>query len=235
MKVAIMQPYVFPYIGYFQLIKLVDIFVLYDDVNYIKQGWINRNKILVSEKEYVFTIPLNDASSFNSIKETKIHSLLFTKWKKKFMRTLEQSYGRTPHFEKIMTLINSIFDSNFESIMDLAQLSIINISKYLEINTKILVSSIDFPESKGFSKENRIVDIVKKCNSHHYINPIGGQNIYRKEDFLTQNIKLDFINSKPINYKQFQNDFVPWLSIIDVLMFNSVDEVNEMLNQYELI
>jgi hypothetical protein len=235
MKIAIMQPYLFPYIGYFQLIKAVDIFVFYDDVNYIKQGWINRNKILTSSKEFVFTIPLKNSSSFNTIRETEVNTNLFIKWKSKFLQTVEQSYKKAPYFEKIYPLIIDVLNNNFTSIADFANDSIIKTSNYLGLKTKFICSSSDYPDTKSFDRENRLIEIIKRNNAVSYINPVGGKELYAKQSFALKGIELNFIKSRSVVYKQFENDFVPWLSIIDVLMFNNQTEINDMLEQYDLI
>lgn len=235
MKVAIMQPYVFPYIGYFQLIKVVDVFVFYDDVNFIKQGWVNRNKILVSGKEFVFTIPLKDASSFVTIRETQINESLYIKWKDKFLRTLEQSYKKAPYFEKVFALITEILMKNNGSISELAIESIIKISAYLDLRTLFEYSSVKYEDTKGLDRESRLVEIIKRKNAANYINPIGGQQLYNKISFAKQGIQLSFISSKVVDYKQFGNEFVPWLSIIDIMMFNNPKEINILLDKFELV
>lgn len=230
-----MQPYLFPYIGYFQLVKLVDLFVLYDDVNFIKQGWINRNKILVSGKDYVFTMPLKEASSFKSIRDTQINSTLFIKWRGKFLRTIEQTYKKAPFFEAVYPLVETILNKDFTSISDYASESIIMISSYIELKTKFMSSYLYYSDTKSFDREDRLIEIIRRNGSDIYINPIGGIELYTKDSFAQKGIQLKFIKSLPIEYKQFDNEFMPWLSIIDVLMFNSVDEVNKMLDQFELI
>ena len=230
-----MQPYVFPYIGYFQMVKAVDVFVFYDDVNFIKQGWINRNKILVGGKEFVFTIPLKDASSFVTIKGTQVNISQYEKWRTKFLRTLVQSYKKAPYFEQIFPLISSVFEQDLTSISDYACKSITSISNYLDLKTRFVLSSVSYGDTKFFDREKRLHEIIARNNSVHYINPVGGMELYKKESFALKNVKLDFIKSKSVNYQQFDNDFIPWLSIIDVLMFNSVEEVNNMLDQYELV
>ena len=230
-----MQPYLFPYIGYFQLVKLVDLFVLYDDVNFIKQGWINRNKILVSGKDYVFTMPLKEASSFKSIRDTQINSTLFIKWRGKFLRTIEQTYKKAPFFEAAFPLVETILNKDFTSISDYASESIIMISSYIELKTKFMSSYLYYSDTKSFDREDRLIEIIRRNGSDIYINPIGGIELYTKDSFAQKGIQLKFIKSLPIEYKQFDNEFMPWLSIIDVLMFNSVDEVNKMLDQFELI
>lgn len=230
-----MQPYIFPYIGYFQLVRAVDVFVFYDDVNFIKQGWINRNKILVSGKEFVFTIPLKDASSFTTIRDTQVNSKLFIKWRVKFLRTLEQSYKKAPYFEAVYKLIATILNKDFTSIADYTNESIIEISTYIGLKTKFVCSSTEYPETKSLDREDRLVEIARRNEANSYINPIGGQELYTKESFAQNGIQLNFIKSKPIIYKQFENEFVSWLSIIDILMFNSTEGINKMLDQYELI
>lgn len=230
-----MQPYVFPYIGYFQLIKSVDVFVFYDDVNFIKQGWINRNRILVSGNELVFTIPIKDASSFVTIRETKVNEALFIKWRGKFLRTMKQSYKKAPYFEKVYPLITEILEKDFSSISDLATESIIKISAYLDLKTRFEYSSEKYQDTKVLERESRLVELIKRNDSDSYINPIGGQELYTKKSFAQHGIQLNFIKSKPVFYEQFENEFVPWLSIIDVIMFNSLEEIEVMLNQYELV
>ncbi len=230
-----MQPYFLPYIGYFQLVKSVDIFVFYDDVNFIKQGWVNRNKVLVGGKELLFTMPLKDASSFVTIKDTQVNKILFQKWKLKFLRTLEQSYKKAAFFESVYPLIEDILKNDFISISDYCCVSVQKIANYLGLETKFILSSVEYHDTVELEREKRLKEIIKRNQSSHYINPIGGQELYKKASFEESGIKLDFIKSKPISYKQFDNEYVPWLSIIDILMFNNIDEVNKLLDQYELI
>jgi len=234
MTIAVMQPYVFPYIGYFQLINAVDKFVFYDDVSFIKQGWINRNKILVSGKEFLFTVPLEKASSFNFIKDTKINRAMYIQWMNKFILTIDQNYSKAPYADNIKVLLQEILSSEFSSISDLAIETIVRISAYLDIKTEFVRSSETY-NNKDIDRQQRLIDICKKENADHYINALGGQELYQKEDFSKEGIKLNFIKSKPIVYQQLKNEFVPWLSIIDVLMFNNKKEIHELLNQYELI
>lgn len=228
-----MQPYIFPYIGYFQLINAVDKFVFYDDVNYIKQGWINRNKILVSNKDYLFTIPLKNASPFSLISEIYISRDLFSKWKSKFLQSLNQSYKKASNFENTINLIESVFQKEYVTISQLSIESIKTISEFIGIKTEFVISSEKY-QNKELGRQERLIDICRQEKANHYINAIGGQELYKKEDFLKEQIRLDFIKTLPIEYKQFNNEFVPWLSIIDVLMFNEKNKITEFLNQYTL-
>lgn len=236
MKLAIMQPYFLPYIGYFQLINSVDRFVIYDDVNYIKQGWINKNSFLIQNKSSFFTIPLEAPSSFIKIKDTKVNQKQFDLWSRKTTMTIQQNYKKAPYFNEGFELFNEVlkFNNDIISIAELNYLSIKKIAEYLDIKTKIIKTSTIYNNS-DLKAQERIIDICKKENATTYINPIGGIDLYDKLDFKNANIDLFFIKTDAIEYKQFSEDFVPWLSILDVLMFNSVEEMKIMLNKYTLL
>lgn len=235
MKIAIMQPYIFPYIGYFQLIHAVDKFVFYDDVNFIKGGWVNRNNVLLNGNKNLFTVPLKSVSSFQTIHETLIHSEIYHKWRKKFIKSLEQSYKKSPHFSSVLPLIQSVFEIQHYNITDLTINSIASISNYLELETVFERSSQQYATTKGMEKATRLINICQINQAKTYINPSGGKELYQKETFKKQGIDLYFIENELTPYAQFKNDFIPGLSIIDVLMFNSKEEVKEMLNKYNLV
>ncbi len=228
-----MQPYFFPYIGYFQMINAVDSFVFYNDVNYINRGWINRNKIFSNNKELLFTLPLKEASQNKLIKDIEIAAL--DKWRTKFLKTLHLSYFKAPFFEEVCSIIKPCLDSNDGNLSSVAMNSVIQVSNYLKLNTVFEVSSEKYADTKGLDKALRLIEICKRNNTTTYINAIGGSDLYDKSFFKQHEIELAFIKPNPISYNQFKNDFVPWLSIIDVLMFNSVEEVKIMLDNYELI
>lgn len=233
MKIAIMQPYIFPYLGYFQLINAVDKFVFYDDVNYIKKGWINRNRILTNNEAMLFTIPVLKASQNKLINEIELG--WDEKWKKQFFTTLEQNYKKATYFEQSIDLIKTIFNQPQISIADLTISSIKVVSNYLELKTVFETSSQQYATTKGMEKAARLISICQVNGTDTYINPIGGKELYQKQHFKENGIDLFFIENQLPVYKQFNNDFVAGLSIIDVLMFNSKQEVKKMLNQYQLV
>ena len=236
MKVGIMQPYLFPYIGYFQLINAFDIFVFYDDVDYIKGGWINRNTILVNDKPNKFTVSLAGSSSFSKISETKIDLEKYKKNTGKLLKTIEQYYKKAPFFNEVFPVIKKVFTlPDYFYISELAIESICAVSKYLSLDTRFQISSVDHQDSKYINRESRITHIVKKNDANIYINAIGGVELYKKRDFEDRGVRLQFLEPQNIFYKQNTTDFVPCLSIIDVLMFNSVEETCELLNNYELV
>lgn len=234
MKLAIMQPYFFPYIGYFQLMNNVDNFVVYDDIKFTKKGWINRNRILVNGKDQLFTLPLKKDSDYLDVCQRKLSDNYKTE-AKKLLNKIEASYKKAPHFKEAYPIITDCFLYKEENLFNFIYHSIEKIKAYLGIKTKLLINSkIGLKERmKG---EARVISICKHLGASHYINPIGGLELYDKETFLKENIKLNFIESNDvIRYKQFDNIFAPWLSVIDVMMFNNKEEIAKMLELYTLI
>lgn len=227
-----MQPYLFPYIGYFQLIDAVNCFVIYDDVTFIKQGWINRNQILIDGKPSFFTVPIKKQSSHRKIRETRIYEE--TNWAKKFFSSLKHSYGKAPYFSEVMDIVTRVFSLKTTLIGELAASSIFSVCDYLGIKTKF-VQNPDKYNNAVLRKEERIIDICRQEKAHEYINLSGGKDLYSKENFSTHGINLRFLEpSTDIRYTQFTIDFTPYLSIIDTMMFNPVERIQGFLRQYIL-
>lgn len=229
MTVAIMQPYLFPYIGYWQLINAVDTFVIYDDVNYINKGYINRNSIIVNGKSQQFTLELIGASQNKLINEIEVGNN-----SKKLLKTIEMSYKKAPYFDIVFPAIEDVLSQKENNLAKFIGYSIQKISNYLEISTKFIYSS-DIEKDNSLKAQDKILDICQKLNAINYINAIGGQELYDKEKFQAENIKLNFLETKTTEYKQFKNEFIPYLSIIDVMMFSNRDEIKSMLREYKLI
>lgn len=229
MRLAIMQPYFFPYIGYFQLINAVDKFIFYDDVNFIKNGWTNRNRILLKGESHYLTVQLKDGSSFKLINEVE-----FTDNRSKLLKTLEHAYRKAPYYNSVMPLLSDCLTVKTKKISDLAQYSVVKTCKYLNIDQVFELSSESYPDTKGLEKAARLQKICYINHSDQYYNSIGGKAIYNKQDFSENNISLIFIEPQKLEYKQFDNDFVPWLSIIDVLMFIDKGTIQGMLKNYTI-
>lgn len=231
-KIAIMQPYVFPYIGYFHLIDASCLFVFYDDVNYIKRGWINRNRILLNSRDHMFTIPVSNASQSKLINETSL--CIDDKWKDNFNKTLAHSYRKAPFFSSVTDMINSVLSSEHCSISDLAIMSIVSVYEYLGMELTYTRSSTCSPESKGMDKADRLIEISKEQGYKRYVNSPGGASLYSKDYFKSNGIELGFVKSDSVEYKQYANEFVPQLSIIDLLMFNDVKRARELFTKYKV-
>lgn len=234
MKLAIMQPYFFPYIGYFQLINAVDKFVFYDDVNFIKGGWINRNRIIINGEPKFISVPVKNMSSFRKTCNTEINIKQFSHWKIKFFKTLEQHYAKSPFFKEVFPIIKEVFEEDSESIGELAKRSIQKVLSYLKIE-KTIVWSSEIYENSDLKREERILNICIAENAQFYFNLIGGLSIYDKKDFSAKDVQLQFLKTIPKKYEQSTKEFIPSLSIIDVLMNNSKEDVIEMLKDYELV
>lgn len=230
-KVAIMQPYFFPYIGYWQAINAVDEYVLYDDVTYIKGGWINRNNILINKQANLITLPLEGASSFKKINEIYVTSN--TKVKEKLCKSISMAYAKAPYFNDVYPLIEkSIMKDGI--ISQIIYETVLDICDYIGIKTKILLSS-NINKNTELKAEEKVIDIVKNLGGTTYINAIGGQELYDAQEFKNNGIDLFFIRTKRFEYPQFKNEFVANLSIIDVMMFNSKEKIHELMDEYELI
>lgn len=233
MKVAIMQPYFLPYIGYFQLINAVDKFVIYDNIEYTKKGWINRNRILVNGKDEFMSLPITKASDFMHINQRFLVNN-FENEKNKILRKIKECYRKAPNFEFVYRLSEEIFNFENNNLFEFVFNSIKKICQYLGINTKLITSS-SININHNLKSEDKVISICKSLNSTIYINSIGGQNLYTKKNFYNSQIELFFIKSQPIAYKQFDFEFSPWLSILDVLMFNSIETTKDFLSKYEIL
>ena len=233
MSIAIMQPYFFPYIGYFQLINAVDEFVFYDDVNFMKKSYINRNSILLNQKAFQFTVPLKEASQNKIIKDIEV----FTnqKWIHDFLKTFEHAYKSAPFYQEVLQIVKTIFNSDYKNIAELSVITVTEVCKYLKIDSKFSISSQDYSNTKKLPKTERLIAIAKQSDKQTYVNGIGGRSLYSKKDFKAQNIDLVFLKTQDIKYEQFGNEFVPFLSILDVLMFNSKASVKDLLDKYTLV
>jgi hypothetical protein len=225
-----MEPYLFPYVGYFQLIQSVDKLIFYDDVNFKKNGWINRNRILINGQSHYFTVQLKGASSFKPICEVG-----YTDNRSKLVRSIEFAYKKAPYFKKVMPLVAECLTHPAANVAELAVFSLIQTSGYLGIGTQFERSSQKYSDSRGMEKNDRLCRICRQNKADTYINVIGGRRLFSEEKFELNRIKLFFIQSKPIEYKQYRADFVPGLSIIDVMMFNSREDVKKTLEMYELV
>ena len=229
MKLAIMQPYFLPYIGYFQLMRAADLFVYYDDVTFIKQSWINRNRIILNGREFLFTLELHGASSFRNINMVSVG-----RNRPRLLKTFLQAYMDAPYYNEIKPILLSIMSSTETSLPEYIIETHQNILNYLGVEVKCIKSSSIEKES-SLKGQDKVIEICRKLGAREYINSPGGKELYSKQDFTDNGIVLSFLQPLETRYKQFGNDFIPWLSIIDVLMFNSASEIRLMLDNYRLI
>lgn len=232
MKLGIMQPYFFAYIGYWQLINSVDKFVLYDDVNFIKGGWINRNRVLMNGNYQMINIQMEGGSSNKLINEIGVSQNQI--YKRKILKTLEYCYSKAPYFDIVFPLIEDIISQNEKNLSKYLTYLIFRICDYLCIDTELLISS-SMIKNNHLKGEDKVIDICKLLKAEKYYNSIGGKELYSYKNFESEGIKLRFLNTTIIEYNQLDDKFVSNLSIIDVMMFNSIEEIKKMLNLYTLL
>ena len=231
MKIAVMQPYLFPYLGYFQLIQAVDIFVIFDDVNYINRGWINRNRILTERGEQLITLKLSKASQNKLINEIAI--LDTNENKECIYNKIKLAYTKAPQFSKVMPLLEKALFQSEQQLSRYIEFSLKVIAEYLQIKTRFIRSS-NIEKDASLKSQEKILAIIKKLGGKSYYNSIGGLQLYDKQIFHDHGIQLHFIEMDDIRYRQFDDNYYTCLSIIDPLMFNDQSTVCELLNRYTL-
>lgn len=227
-----MQPYFIPYIGYWQLMNAVDKYVIYDDVNYIKGGWINRNRILVNNQPKYFNIPMLGASPNKYINEVLVNT--DEKLKNKNLRIIEGAYKKAPYFDIVYPLLQDILFCNENNLAKYIACSIEIICNYLGITTELIFSS-ELKKNCDLKAEAKVIHICEILKGTEYYNAIGGKELYSFSHFKEKGIQLKFLQTQDIQYEQFGADFQKNLSIIDVMMFNSKEKINEFLDAYTLI
>ena len=232
MKAAIMQPYFMPYIGYFQLIANADVFVIYDNIKYTKKGWINRNRRLQNGADMMFSLPLKKASDSLDVMEREI-SPDFDR--DALLNQFRGSYARAPHFEATFPLVERIIRCEDPNLFGYISNSISQICAALGITTPVIKSST-LAIDHQLKAQDKVIALCHALGAETYVNPIGGLELYDREVFSQQGIELRFLKPQPFEYSQFGAPFVPWLSIMDVLMFNPLGDVrNRLATGYELL
>lgn len=227
-----MQPYFFPYIGYFQLIAAVDMFIMYDNIQYTKKGWINRNRILQNGKDKIFTLPLKKDSNYLEICKRELAPNFN---RNKLLNQIKGAYQRTSYFTQTFSLIEQIIHYEETNLFRFLHHSILKTCEYLEIETEIKISS-DFTINHTLKNQEKVLALCVAAGASTYVNAIGGKDLYSKDGFQGKGVDLKFIKSNPFEYVQFNEVFVSWLSIIDVMMFNSLDAIKKnILMNYELL
>ena len=232
MKVAIMQPYIFPYIGYFQLIEASDVFIVYDNIKYTKKGWINRNRFLSNGGDALFSIPLKKDSDYLNIMDREIAADFLPE---KLVNQLKEAYRKAPHLDDTLVLLRLALAQDERNLFGFLRQALEKTCRHIGIKTPFVTSStLDIDHT--LQSQDKVIALCRAIGADTYINPIGGTTLYDHTDFARTGIDLCFLRPILQPYAQFAEEFVPWLSIIDVLMFNSPERVLEMVQtDYELL
>lgn len=229
MKGAIMQPYFFPYIGYYQLAYEVDRYVFLDDVTFIKQGYINRNSIILQGRRHDFSIPVLNISSYRNINDHE-YSGDFSK----LLKLIESSYRKAPFFSLVMPLVEEVVRDPDNNVARKNAKSLTAVFSYLGLEREYLFSS-DVALDRGLKGQDRILALCHKLGVDRYRNAIGGQGLYDADAFTASEIELKFIKTNIRPYSQSKGDFVPHLSIIDILMYCDKPSVLGQISDYFLV
>ncbi len=232
MKVAIMQPYFFPYIGYFQLIAATDLFIVYDNIKYTKKGWINRNRMLRNGKDVMFSLPLKKDSDYLDICKRDLAEDFN---RDKMLNQFKGAYQRAPYFSQTFPLVEMVLHHGDVNLFHFLHHSIVKTCEHLGITTEIRISS-SVGIDHGLKNQDKVLAMCEAVDANVYVNAIGGIELYSKDSFREKGIDLNFITSRPFEYQQFNDKFLPWLSIIDVMMFNPLDSIKTCINDnYKLV
>ncbi len=223
-----MQPYLFPYIGYFQLMNAADEFVVYDNIQFSKKGWINRNRILDNGSAIYITAPLKKDSDYLDIKDRWLADTWAIE-RKKMLNRITASYKKAPCFDIVYPVIEKCILFGEMNLFKFIFNSLTLLKEYLEIPASFVISS-SIEINHTLKAEEKVISICKARSAKTYLNPVGGVALYDKDDFKKEGIDLQFLKANDISYPQFNTAFVPSLSIIDVMMFNSKDSVKDLLN-----
>jgi hypothetical protein len=227
-----MQPYIFPYLGYFQLIAAADVFVLGDDLQYIRSGWVNRNRILNNGEAKLITFALKKDRFELPIMQRQFIDT-FSEEAERLINLITQYYRKAPYFEQVMPLIARLIRFPQQNLALFAEHAIRELCAYLHIVTPILRGS-DLKLNSCVDKQDRVINIAHTFAATTFLNPLGGCELYDRDLFARQGLLLRFFSMGDVVYRQFGKPFVPKLSIIDVLMFNCVEQVQAMLECYSV-
>lgn len=231
-SLAIMQPYFVPYIGYFQLIAAVDLFIVYDNIKYTKKGWINRNRLLQNGKDVLFSLPLKSDTDSLDVCERELAADFN---RQKLLNQFKDAYRRAPYFEQTHPLIEQIVRYEDRNLFCFLHHSILKTCEHLGITTEIRISS-GIAIDHDLKNQDKVLALCAAVGARTYVNAVGGMDLYSKDTFREKRVDLKFIQSLPFEYTQLGDTFVPWLSIIDVMMFNPLDIIKTCIStNYKLI
>jgi WbqC-like protein family len=231
-RLAVMQPYFFPYIGYFQLIAAVDLFIVYDNIKYTKKGWINRNRMLQNAKDVMFSLPLKSDSDYLDVYERELAPNFN---RDKLLNQFRGAYRRAPYFAQTFPLIEQVVRYEDMNLFRFLHHSIVKTCGHLGITTGVKTSS-GIAIDHGLKNQDKVLALCEAVGATTYVNAIGGIELYSKETFREKGIDLKYIQSRAFEYQQFGDPFVSWLSIIDVMMFNPINTIQTRIStNYKLI
>lgn len=232
MRLAIMQPYFLPYVGYWQLMAAVDSFVVYDRIKYTKKGWINRNRLLQNGASATFSLPLAAGSDSLMVCERELAPSFE---RRKLLAQFEGAYRKAPQFEALRPWLQDLVLDPSNNLFDYLWQSIGKVREQLGLTTRLIRSS-EVAHDESLKAQDKVLALCGAMGATTYINAIGGLELYEREAFAERGVALQFHKASLVEYPQAGAPFVPWLSVLDLLMFNPREAVQDAVRtQYELI
>jgi hypothetical protein len=220
-----MQPYFLPYLGYFQLIASVDLFIVYDNIEYSKKGWINRNRLLRDGQPVTFSLPLKGDSDYLEVRERQVAASFR---REDLVNQFASAYRRAPYFASTMPLVERVLHCADRNLFGFLEHSILETCGHLGLSTAITRSST-VEIDHGLKGQDKLLALCEAVGAGTYVNPIGGMELYSRDTFRSRGIELQFLRPTILEYAQFGSAFVPSLSIVDVLMFNPLANIRETI------
>ena len=227
-SIAVMQPYFFPYLGYFQLMRSVETFVVYDDVQFIPRGWINRNYVLAAGRQHRLTLELRGGSRNREIREIGVGGNRL-----RLLKMLRQTYAKAPYAQDALAILGPLLQSTEDNLSLYLVDTLRSLAAHFQLPCAIKLSST-LAKAADLRGQERILNVCRALRARSYVNAPGGRTLYAREAFAEQGIQLLFAEPRLPSYRQFGGDFVSGLSIIDVMMFNPPERIREMLLECEL-
>lgn len=227
-----MQPYFFPYIGYYQMAAAVDRFLFYDDVNFIKGGYIARNKLLINGTDWLFSVPLAGASSNQLIQDVRLDMDKWPSWKEKFLRTVDQNYRKAANYLAGRSLLAEVMELTNDRVAGLAERSVQLVLERLGRSVRFERTS-EMALRHDLKFEERLLYICQREHITHYIQSEGGTSLYKGATWRAQGLSLQFIRPTGMKYPR-HGAWVPGLSMLDALLHVPFKDLDPLLDQYEL-
>jgi len=223
MKAVILQPSYIPWRGYFDQIRKADLFIFYDDVQYDKHGWRNRNQIKTSQGKQWLTIPVHSrGAQIEKISINDIHIVYDQPWNLDHLKTLHFAYNKAPYFKKYLPLLEQFYYRNDEFLADFTIELTIALARELGIDHTRFIRSSELEGIDG-QKTERLIQILKRVGATHYISGPSARDYIETDKFTAAHITLEYMAYEYPEYPQLYPPYDPMVSILDLMFMVGPD------------
>ena len=230
MKVVILQPSYIPWRGYFDQIRRTDLFIFYDDVQYDKHGWRNRNQIKTAQGKQWLTIPVHSKGVTEGISIKDVRIDWSKLWSKKHLKSLKFAYAKAPYIEKYFSWLESIYNRRDEFLADFTINTTIELANMLGIRSTKFMRSSTLPDIKG-QKTDRLIQILESVGAKHYLSGPSASDYIEDDKFAEAGISLEYATYNYLEYPQLYPPFDPFVSIIDLLVMTGSNALDYILQE----